>query len=136
MANLIDDLRKLGDTLSPSELPHGRELDKILASLVKSLEHEGLKVAGELFPKPEVDQAAAAAEQTASDATTALEALIARAEAAADKLAAAASASPAPPSSTAPAADTPVVPAPPSWPPSGTPPADPPAEGSHAGAQS
>jgi len=55
-SSLFDRLRELGQTLNPSEIPGGAEIGHVLGALLKTVEHDGLKVADELFPEPTVAQ--------------------------------------------------------------------------------
>jgi hypothetical protein len=83
----LSDLLKLGDTAVPSELPSDAQLSRVVASLVKVLEHDGMTVAEELFPELDaVSAAAAAAPAVTEDARKSLEDLVARMERAAAKL--------------------------------------------------
>jgi hypothetical protein len=87
--SLLADLLKLGDHALPSELPSQAQTERVIGSIVKVLEHEGLSVADELFPKASdtvAGVAAAADPSITAEATAKLEDLVDRIERAAAKV--------------------------------------------------
>jgi hypothetical protein len=88
--SLLQDLQRLAATVLPHEIPDHYSRDQVLAALIKTLDHEGVKVADELFPKPEEQAAAATVEAVAPAAAAAvvdeLGALLERAKAAVEQL--------------------------------------------------
>jgi len=79
---LTDDLVRLADTLSPSEIPGTLTTDRLVGALIKVLDHRQLTVDESLYPRPE--------EQRVSHAPPAVESrledLFHRVEAAVSKL--------------------------------------------------
>jgi hypothetical protein len=101
---MLDELRKLAASLSPSDTPHSGEVQSVLGAVVKVLEHEGFKVAEELFPKADVGALAAAAGPALSTSQAdALENLLSRLGAAVDELEGSAAGTDKPPAAAAPA---------------------------------
>jgi hypothetical protein len=87
--SLLADLLKLGDSAVPSELPSESQIGRVVGSIVKVLEHEGLAVADGLFPSATdtvASVAAAADPSITAEATAKLEDLVDRIERAAAKV--------------------------------------------------